>query len=761
MKALRFNSEKKMDFYGRYTLEDVQNNKVLEGEDMRFTLYSNVYTEVNGVQKRKAVADILLIDIDDCTMAQAKLFKLRLRKILSHIDYTLVFSGGGLHVYIPISKGFTDKDVTHYKKSYDEWCGEIAAELKHPHLDTQVFKAVKYGRTIGSTNTKYGTLVELFDVHHGGKVTELGDILDYEDITEIEYPEVITKAIDHVPFKESPVYTYCNFIKHCDSEKENIDYDTWSDAINILNASGSRQHCHDISKGHSGYDFDVTETKINSFAGYTGMSCAKVSQKNPTLCQGCKFLKVPHMSASTITGSRTTVSLHRGHFQLAKNDDGYAIDYAKLDVDSLLNHFLNIHEGKLCVSQEWVYKLDEDDVTWKQYFSTNLKSYGSLTRDLEALTQHEIKPTMLKRVLDYLKVLIPDFLELPETPSHLVVFKSNVFDTNSRKFRERKPSDYITGVSSTDISKTKPVKWLKFLNESLSDSRDQQIVQEFFGLALSRLKTYDYQYVCWLYGLSGTGKSLIQTILGDIIGDECSVYFTKDELLDNTFNISNVTAKTFLAVSEVSTGGNDKIANVLEKKLNVLTDSHLVIKKLYFDKQTITNRLTTVVTSNDAPPTRSMDQGGARRIRSIEFCKTPKEVNTNLRNELLEELPSIANWAIEGLFRVLEHGMTEVSEDERKAMEEAVQENSSVMDFISNAIDITPNSSDMIPTQFIYTRYESFCDAQKINDRLTAKQLSVELVTAIQRKTARRKSELRHRDATKRYVKHVRWQGHA
>ena len=757
MKALRFNEDKKMDMLGKYNLDDVNNNVSMEGEDIRFTLYADIYKVIDGENKRIRVADVLLIDIDNCPLQKAKLFKLRLRKLLADVTYSLVFSGGGLHVYIPIAYGFQEKDKKNYKRSYDELCNHLATELNHDNVDSGVFGASKYGRVIGSTNTKYGTQVELLDVHKGGLIEKLSDLLDYEEVADIVYPEVITQAIDSVPFKDSPIYNYCNFIKYCDTEKERIGFDTWSDAINILNASGNRQHCHDVSKGHKGYDFDTTETKINSFTGYTGMSCGKVSQKNPTVCNGCKFLRVPQMSASTITGSRTTISLHRGHFQLAKNDEGYAIDYSKLDVDSLLNHFLNLHEGKLCVAQEWVYKLDENDVTWKPYFSSNLKSYGSLTKDLEALTQHEIKPTMLKRVLEYLKILIPDFLQLPETPSNLVIFKSNVFDTETKKFRVRLPEDYITGTSSTDVSNTKPIKWLNFLNESLSDARDIDIVQEFFGLALSRLKTYDYQYICWLHGLSGTGKSLMQTILGDIIGDECSVYFTKDELLSPTFNISNVTAKTFLAVSELSTGKSEKVANALEKRLNVLTDSHLVIKKLYFDKQTVTNRLTTIVTSNDAPPTRSMDQGGARRIRAIEFCKKPKEVNTHLRQELLEELPSIANWAIEGLFRVLDKGITEVSKDEMQALEDTVQENSSVMDFIGNSIEITEDRDDMIPTGIIFVKYDAFCDAHKIADRLDTRQLSVELVTCIQSKLGIKATAIRKRDSSKRYLRYIKW----
>ncbi len=756
MRAVKFVDDK-MVYIDRYSLADVQDKKVIEGEDIRFTLYDDIWKTIDGKKVKTRVADVLLIDIDDCLLPKAKLFKLRLRKLLHDIDYTLVFSGGGLHIYIPIMSGFQEKDKKSYKKSYDKLCDYLGEELKCETIDKGVFGASKYGRVIGSTNSKYNTLVELLDVHQGGRVDRLSDLLEYEEVTDTVYPEVVTKAIDGVPFYDSPIYNYCNFIKYCDTEKKTISYETWSDAINILSASGNRQHCHDISRGHEGYNYEETETKINSFDSYVGMACTKVSQKNPTVCNGCKFLRVPHMSASTITGSRTTISLHRGHFQLAKNDDGYAIDYSKLDVDSLLNHFLNINEGKLCKFQGEVYKLDENDVTWKEYFSENLKTYGSLVKDLEALTQHEIKPTMLKKVLEYLKVVIPEFDNLPETPSNLVVFKSNVFDTETKQFRARLPKDYITGVSSTDISQTKPIKWLRFLNESINDERDINLLQEFFGLALSRLKTYDYQYVCWLYGLSGTGKSLIQTILGDMIGNECSIYFTKDELLDNTFNVSNVTAKTFLAVSEVSIGASDKLALLLEKKLNVLTDSHLVVKKLYVDKETVTNRLTTIVTSNDAPPTRSMDQGGARRIRAIEFCKSPKEVNPNLRNELLEELPSIANWAIEGLFKVLDKGMTEVSAEEQKSIEEAVSENSSLADFIDHTIEITSNSEDMLATHVLFAKYEAHCDANKLSDRLDTRQLSIELVTKIQRKLGMKAHYIRKRNATTRFLRYVKW----
>ena len=152
-----------------------------------------------------------------------------------------------------------------------------------------------------------------------------------------------------------------------------------------------------------------------------------------------------------------------------------------------------------------------------------------------------------------------------------------------------------------------------------------------------------------------------------------------------------------------------------------------------------------------------MDQGGARRIRAIEFCKKPTEVNTNLRKELLEELPSIANWAIEGLFRVLKHGVTEVSDDELQALEDTVQENSSVMDFISNTIEITHERSDMIPTGVIFVKYDAYCDAHKISDRLDTRQLSVELVTCIQSKLGVKATNIRKRDSAKRYLRFIKW----
>lgn len=757
MKAVQF-VDGKMKFHGQYNLDDVKANIGMEGDDLRFTLYTDTWKTIDGERVKTRVADALLLDIDDCPMSKAKIFKLRLRKLLADIPYVLVHSGGGLHIYIPISYGFTEEDKPFYKQSYDGWCEELSEALNH-QLDNKVFGASKYGRVLGSLNTKYNTKVELLDVHEAEPVHRLSDILDYNDEAspvKNNTVKVVTQALDTKPLHDSPIYKYCNFIKYCDINKASLDFETWSDAINVLNATGHRDYCHAISEGHKGYDFNETETKINSFEGYVGMSCSKLSQKNPTVCAGCKFLRVPQMSPSTITGSRTTVSLHRGHFQLSKGEDGYSIDYSKLDVDSLLNHFLNIHEGKLCTSQEWVYKLDETDVTWKPYFMSSLKTYGSLTNDLEKLTQHEIKPTMLKKVLEYMKVLIPDLPQLPETPSNLVVFKSNVFDTSTRKLRERLPEDYITGTSSTDLSKAEPKKWLKFLHEALPNERDRKLIQEFFGLSLSRLKTYDYQYICWLYGLSGTGKSLIQTIIGDIIGDECSVYFTKDELMDNNLNISNITAKTFLAVSEVTVSG-DKAAMTLEKRLNVLTDANLVIKKLYFDKVTVSNRLTTIVTSNDAPPTRSMDQGGARRIRPIEFYNVPEEINYNLRNELIAELPSIANWALEGLLSVLENGVTEMSDEELQAIEDNVQENSSLVAFINNMVTITDNPEDMLPTNLLYQKYEMYCDTHKITDRLDTRHLSIELGTRVQRATAKKKSEIRHRDSSNRYLRYVKW----
>src|SRR5690606_11333505 len=177
MKALYFEN-KKMKILGEYSPEDLINGKVIEGDDIRFSLYTDTWKNIDGQNTKVRKADYLLIDIDNCSLQTAKIFKLRLRKIFSDVTYTLVYTGGGLHMYIPVSYGFKEEDKANYKTSYDELCAYLAEQLNHEEVDNKCFGASKYGRVIGSTNTKYGTVVELLDNHVSGRIDKLSDILD-------------------------------------------------------------------------------------------------------------------------------------------------------------------------------------------------------------------------------------------------------------------------------------------------------------------------------------------------------------------------------------------------------------------------------------------------------------------------------------------------------------------------------------------------------------------------------------------------------
>ena len=197
-----------------------------------------------------------------------------------------------------------------------------------------------------------------------------------------------------------------------------------------------------------------------------------------------------------------------------------------------------------------------------------------------------------------------------------------------------------------------PRKWLGFLEQLWPDDPDSiAALQEFFGYVLSGRT--DLHKILLLIGPTRSGKGTIARVLAAMVGKGNAAGPTLASLGTN-FGLSPLLGKPLAVVSDARLGGAN-VHQVVERLLSVSGEDMLTVDRKY--REPWTGKLPTrfLVLSNELP--RFGDASGAIAHRFIVAALHRSFLgreNTRLTAELLDELPGILQWALDGLDRLAE-----------------------------------------------------------------------------------------------------------
>lgn len=199
-----------------------------------------------------------------------------------------------------------------------------------------------------------------------------------------------------------------------------------------------------------------------------------------------------------------------------------------------------------------------------------------------------------------------------------------------------------------------PAGWLHFLGELWpGDPAAIAALQQFFGYVLSGRT--DLHKILLIVGPTRAGKGVIARILKALIGAWNAAGPTFASLGTN-FGLQPLIGKSLAIVSDARLGGTDA-SQVVERLLSISGEDMLTIDRKYLEPWTGTLSTRFVVISNELP--RFGDASGAIAGRFVILTLTRSWLgneNTNLTDDLLEELPGILNWALDGLRQVQADG---------------------------------------------------------------------------------------------------------
>jgi putative DNA primase/helicase len=237
------------------------------------------------------------------------------------------------------------------------------------------------------------------------------------------------------------------------------------------------------------------------------------------------------------------------------------------------------------------------------------------------------------------------------TPGGTVDLKTGTLNPPSRK-------DFITKLTAvTPAAKPDCPLFRKFLGEATGgDEQLQQFLQQWAGYCLTG-DTREHALL-FIYGPGGNGKSLLQSVMIEILGNYAQVAametFAAKKHASHLTELAMLNGARLVAVSETEYGQAWS-----ERRINQFTGGDKITANfMHRDMFTYTPQLKLLVIGNHKPKITTVNDAARRRFNIVPFMHKPKEPDMTLLSKLRTEFPAILRWMVEGCLNWQQHGLT-------------------------------------------------------------------------------------------------------
>lgn len=297
-----------------------------------------------------------------------------------------------------------------------------------------------------------------------------------------------------------------------------------------------------------------------------------------------------------------------------------------------------------------------------------------------------------------------------DSNKNLIAFENGIYNTKTKKFEKFNYKYYITRKIHANYNEetTEPKLWMSFINDLCSnDSELINLLQEIMGILISNIDISEIKKCFMLYSpLGNTGKSVFLRIVTALVGSENVINIPLQRLSDR-FALSDLYSKRLNIVG-------DQTAEEIEDSsgFKQLTGGDSV-KVEFKGKQSFewTFRGGILIACNSLPYFKD-DKGGHMFER---LCVIPcdnvideKDRDVNLTEKLLKELDGIVLWALKGLERFEENGLSK-SKRADETVQVFRQKSDTVFNYVSESYIMTKNKSDRVAKTEFETEYKNWC----------------------------------------------------
>ena len=335
-------------------------------------------------------------------------------------------------------------------------------------------------------------------------------------------------------------------------------------------------------------------------------------------------------------------------------------------------------------------------------------------QDLAAFVRARVEKTLAARSLNktsVVKSIIAHVAEHRAAPINtfdadplLVAFPDGtVMDAATWTRRPATREDRITKTLAAAPSDEPSRLWADFVFEALAhypeDRRDEiaAYMQEWCGVAMTG-SCIDETFL-FLWGTLGAGKGTFSETLCAMLGEYGTTVAGEriaGERNEHRQWMAGLAGKRFVLINELPARGRWR-----SDDLNKLVSGEFIEANLMRQNSFHFRSQAHLLVVANTQPSANAASGIWRRIRQVEFRHKPQEVNTRLKEELLDDLPGIVAWALEGLRRWVERGhLPEAPQAIREGVERYANASDPVAEFVSEHTSPSPGNRIEVNTLF-------------------------------------------------------------
>jgi len=502
---------------------------------------------------------------------------------------------------------------------------------------------------------------------------------DYSAEQTIKPNKTFAEKIDIKGFDN--IVNECSYIKSLIEKSEKGEKINNKERVvlgNLLSRFGEdgRSKLHEILSKTPYYDRSKTDYHLDSIIqhGYypvscemiCGNTCETVKQLNRSSCLSLAYVSKAEKYHQTFVADKfikyrkdIIYSVNEDNFYQYK--DGVYHQISETELASILTSFaLVFNKGEVVTANRIRSLIDRLKMETKIQFNGKMNNDGfiNLKNGLYDLRKKEL---------------------LPHTPTVYTNIQQNFyFDANA-----------------------KAPRFEKFLYEILED--EEKIDYVLNTMCYLLLADYSYQKVFIFFGSGRNGKSVLTSVITNLLGSDNVSSVSIHDLANNRFALNNLKDKLLNLSSEI--GSKDLETEIIKK----LSGGDVVTAdRKYKNVITFVNTARLIINANELPRFSELNDAILERFVLIRFHKTFRDdqANTNLLEELVEELPGIFNLIISRIDRIRGGGGVyyPIPETIKKDRIILLSEISSAAEFMNELREVKH-----IKLTDLFNEYERFC----------------------------------------------------
>lgn len=296
-------------------------------------------------------------------------------------------------------------------------------------------------------------------------------------------------------------------------------------------------------------------------------------------------------------------------------------------------------------------------------------------------------------------------------PREVIVARNGLLHLPTLQLHATTPEFFSTNALSFDYQPdaAAPQRWMAFLRKLWPDDAEAvQTLRQWFGYALSH--DTRQQKMLLLVGPRRAGKGTIARVLTALLG-EANVAAPTLGGLSTNFGLQALLSKQLAIISDARLSGRADQAVVVERLLSISGEDHLTIDRKHRDPLTVKLDARLMILTNELP--RLADSSGALAGRFVVLTLGQSwygNEDHSLTDRLLEELPGILNWAIEGWRELQQSGHLTQPASSAEAIQDLEDLGSPIGAYIRDRCNLEPGHS--VEARVLYEDWKCWCGEQ-------------------------------------------------